>query len=266
MRSLLVSLLVLGMLLFSGARGASAWYYVDDFSENTEWWIDFEHSDPEGTAENISVTRDNGRLEFSAGSVPSGDFGIKGKMFNTAFSVNSDFEFQTDLFYSQTTNTGGVTGVLFFWSGQPGAAPELAKFFAGMGTDNGSKWFSFGKVDEEEGEDNFARTADGATLWGQYTAAGNGHFDFVFKDSMGTPLASSILGDIKTDFPSISTFSLGIGGFSEGAVFTGDQAYADNFAATPEPVSSVLFLIGAASMAVLRHRRRNGGKVRNATS
>jgi len=254
MRKYLVSILVLGLLFFSGAVNgtakASAWYWEDDFSTDTGWWNNEFFEGP--AANNMGVGRQNNRLEFSATGVPADTFGAKGKMFYAPFNLGSNLQLKADMHYSSAVD-GGIVGVMSVWSGQPGDGPPLATLLGSLTTYEGSKSFSFSRVDSQESIE-VVRTVDDATFWGHYVSADD-RYDFAFMDG-DTVLASNSIEDFTATFPGVTNVSVGIGGFSGGGDFIGSEAYADNFAATPEPVSSVLFLIGGTSLIVARLRKR----------
>lgn len=256
MRNLLLGLVVLGVLFVPAMAKAAA--YSDDFDDgvmNSALWSYAIEGDPAGTG----LYEGSGVLNFTA--TGSSNFSSRHYLSTWAFDVNNDFMLRSDFSYPFLITDGGVELGLF-----RGDITSADFFFAAIDATssqiNGEQIFEVGIGTNGAGE-QFYRTA--------YRVIDSGSFEIRYSSLADLLVFEAFDGDGEMaasveypNFKSLGTSPLGIfiGGYSNLAELPEGLAKLDNFnaigtvvAVTPEPLSSVLFLLGAGGMALARKKR-----------
>lgn len=260
----IVAVLVLCLFVVVGVvNSASAEVISDNFDDddmNTGLW---QFADG-GDETNTTLVEQGQCLEWMAadpGTWSDENEYMEGYASNWAFDPNSNAFARIDFSLDNTVMNGGLDLGVYYFTGIPGEGEP--DYWASIGVENDSddgKLF-FWEETKTEGdyiEDSWTRNSNSGTLCIDYIPNENGGKLTLYSDESGVDSAKIKVLDVPD---TVGYLGIKIDGWAgDGAAISSRGAYFDNFQAegtmTPEPVSSVLFLIGGASLAAARLRRK----------
>lgn len=263
---------------------------------NQDQWGMFYALDPEGRTNLQDV---NNRLELTAanGGWTDGYAADRDYISKWGFDTSHDFEFQTNFHYShvgQVRSDRGTIGmgVMGFANSmqdpmqdpnwQQGLTTEdlanlnrhlQAAWISAKNsvTPTGFNYYGFyaeRSILSTESDTSLGRTYPEGLFWAKYNAEQDSLSVKAYEKfgpgdtDLYNPVSSTYTG--LRDFYNIDKLRVSLGGTSDGAGLAGGEAYLYNFQVnsgtmTPEPVSSILFLLGAGALgsrSLLRKRRK----------
>lgn len=247
MKKAIVLTAIMMMLIAPGMANASF------FSDTGDWWM-AEDQWSYGHEGGVSILDANDHLEVTASGVGQAMY-----FSNWTLSFNEDFSFSVNFHFNPAAlaGTGGI-----FMGGGPSEPDGQHGAFISAGEVSGDeqymwKW-NLGGDPEDAGTEFADRAYLNGILSANYNATSK-EFTLSSDESGVTKLLD--MSSLGAD----STMSVYLAGGSEGALFTGSEAYFSNFQLTtgtpvpkvaPEPVSSALFLLGGAVFAARQYRKR----------
>ena len=274
-KKIIAGLAILSFLIIPGIANAT---FFDDgrWYMDSSWWVDYSDGDPPsgGTAEFVD-TPTNDRLDWLTSGWTTGEDVFRAKASKWTFDLNDDFEFTIGFHYDHTgnydTDEGGIEMGLYYFDDPSSSEPSHAFSIA---ADNWvSEWHGAGLENRNVGWWGVSTPTvhiDG--WWPRYSNDGvlrisyNSSDDWLQIDALDDigggrleQMGSTYYGDLRQS--GLSQLGVYFAGWSEGAGLSSGDAYLQNFVVhkgtiTPEPVSSILFLVGGASLAAVGYRRR----------
>lgn len=257
---------------FSG----NPWYMHSDC------WVNVGGGDPIGVTSELVDTPGNDRLEWivtSTGWTGAGDdddvFRAKASLWQ--FDLSTDFEFSVDFHYDHegtyATDAAGVMMGLYYFEGEEDepytaevGAENWVSDWHGTGLENKNVgWWGLDLSDSSEVDGWWRRDSNDGVLRISYNSSEDRlQLDALDRvDEVLEQIGSTNHFGLSDDL-GVNYVGVFLGGWSEGAALASGDAYLENFQAsgtiTPEPVSSVLYVIGGASLAFFRYRRKSRRK------
>ena len=265
MKKIFVLMLIAGILFAASTANAESWSdnFNDSVMDESLWWrMNADINLPPAAQ---ALNEIGGVLQWNPTTSYSG-----GEHYCSTWTVgfDNDFKFRAD-FYAPVNGLAykdesmvHIAMARLDANGDPGFLSLIET--GGEGTATSDRAFFKAMIGEANGEEYFVEGADRDIVEGwigmRYTASTDlmefGAFDLGEPDT-GTALWSTEYAGFTADFGD-DPMNIGIGGWAEVGVFGAPMMYLDNFegCVTPEPVSMVLFGVGAGCMGLFGARRR----------
>lgn len=180
------------------------------------------------------------------------DFGNVSGDFEIDLTAGTSNELSLDITSISQDNTSGDTGSASLSTSSTWTVEIVAEDGETNGTPVDIDWYAFltGEVTQDASAD-WTITIDGNVVYSETEELGNIGSSLLFNDAEGDTLSGYSIGDTFTlDFEfNANTTDVATAEFSTGSEFTLTATV------VPEPTSAAL-LLGAAGLAMLRHRRK----------
>jgi len=276
-KKIVIALVIIGFLSVPGIARA-AFFDGGPWYMDSSWWVDYSDGNPpSGTAELVD-TPSNDRLDWLTSGWTSGEDVFRAKVSKWAFVLNKDFEFAVGFHYDHTgaynTDEGGIEMGLYYFDDPSSSEPSHTFSIAadnwvsdwGSGLSNKNVFWSSMELPNQEADSWWERTKVDGLLWAQYDASED-ELRFAALENTGSGydvVGGAEYDNLKSEL-GISQLGVYLGGWSEGAGLASGKAYLEDFnvnkgTITPEPVSSILFLVGAAPLAYFRYRKKKSAR------
>jgi len=265
-KRIVVGLVLLSFLMIPGIARADFFDSSEDWYMDSSWWAQVEDEKPSGVT--LALVDLNDRLEWNVSGTWPGNpdeeaFSVYGSGWQ--FDLEHDFDFTVDYRYDHegATEAGVITGLYYF----PGGSfdPYTAEIGAENwwdGAANSNIYCAESDFPTSETESDWARSYNDGRFSASYISATDiltlEAFDWNGAAFVSTGSAAYAGIKVTDGVPYLGAI---VGGWSEGANLASGNAYLKDFKVnggtmTPEPVSSVLFLVGGASLVAARLRKR----------
>ena len=267
MKKIFVLMLVAGILFAASTANAESW--SDDFNDSVMdeslWWR--VSNDPDLLPENQALNETGGVLRWDPSTSYSG-----GEHYGSTWTVgfDNDFMFRTDFYAPVATHSCEGESMVHMAMVRLDAddTPTLvSEIEAGWKNGSNPEYAFFGAVigSAVEGvpvfwEEEVVREIEAGWIGMRYTVLTDlmefGAFDLGEPDT-GDAVWSTEYAGFTADFGD-APMHIAIGGWAEVGMSGAPMMYLDNFegSVAPEPLSSVLFLVGGASIAFIRKRKK----------
>lgn len=272
-KKIIMGLVIMSFLMLPGIAKA-------DFFNDGRWYMDssqWEYItdwDPEGRG---SLVDSDNKLnwittsdDYPDGWIDDDDYEAN-RVYGSkwAFDLEDDFEFTVGFHYDHAgtcdTDEGGVGMVLVYWEGGAEEPSHVFSIDAGNSYWNGSNKNTFSSdmvTPSTETNSWWKRTDADGMFYARYDADEDRLQFSTLEGSYPTweDVGGTSYYGLKNDLE-FTQLRLAFTGWSDGAGLGEGNAYLKDFQVhngtiTPEPVSSVLFLVGGAFLAALRYKRR----------
>ncbi len=242
-----------------------------DFFDSSDWWmspsqwVDNSAFDP---ADHISVNDVNDRLEFSADFSLNQSEGWEMMVSKWNLSLDEDFDLAVSYYHDVNTAENGMLYSDLEFNLVDGrmdplttAEPQYIFALGARSRVNGiSSLAGLSTIETPGNEENnfWARAVEGGIITAKYDSVSDVLEMKMFENGSSEGMGITVPG-LKSVYE-LDSLKVVLGAGSEDVPFGGEHAYfkdlkIDSAKITPEPVSSLLFLLGGAAMAVRAGKR-----------
>jgi hypothetical protein len=265
-KRIIVGLVLLSFVMVPGIAGA-AFFDGDPWYMDTDWWELMPEESPPGVTPSLFDADD--RLNWTVSPAWTG--GDDASMIYASkwgLSPEDDFAVNVDFYYDHegalANDEAGVALGLYCFADGETVDPYIITVGAEnwwLGTENANKYGSQAELPAGPSWDDWDRMSDEGRLSINYNSTGH-YVTVMCEDKIGdeyTTVGGTLYGGL--DGMDVDHLGVFLGGWSDGAALGTGDAYLTNFqvtqgTVTPEPASVVLFLVGGASLAMARLRKR----------
>jgi len=250
-------LLVLAVSMTTPIYAHASPVVSDFFDSNKGWWMDESQwtnksNNEDGT--NISISQVGSRLEAVSTVVPPvGNGGDATYVSKWGFNLSESFAFTVGFNYNPV-NT--ATGAMFvgIWPTQNSEDHYVHMYGGNISSSPQYQWEW--SLPSGDGSEFSTRTGTNGTFSVSYDSA--------LKQMIFASGSAAKTFELAAFVEPGDMVNVVMGAGTMGALFNGSEAYLTNFnvsqgtpIATPEPVSSALFLLGGAALAARKMRKKN---------